>query len=54
MTATHIATCNCGSVRIVANGPPVRIGLCALHNLPQGEWRTVHGERHLDCRLCDG
>jgi hypothetical protein len=28
MTATHIATCNCGSVRIIANGPPVRIGLC--------------------------
>ena len=22
-----------------------------LHNLPQGEWRTVHGKRHLDCRL---
>ena len=28
MTATHIATCNCGSVRIIANGPPVRVGLC--------------------------
>ena len=28
MTATRIATCSCGSVRIVAKGQPVRVGLC--------------------------
>jgi hypothetical protein len=28
MGATRVATCNCGSIRIIANGPPVRVGLC--------------------------
>jgi hypothetical protein len=28
MATTRVATCNCGSVRIIAVGPPVRVGLC--------------------------
>ena len=44
MTATHIATCNCGSVRIIANGPPLRIGLCHCTTCRKGKWR-VHGKR---------
>jgi hypothetical protein len=28
MAAGRVATCNCGSVRIIAHGPPVRVGLC--------------------------
>ena len=28
MLVTRTATCNCGSVQVVANGPPIRVGLC--------------------------
>ena len=56
MTATHIATCNCGSVRIIANGPPVRIGLCHCTTCRKGSGApfTANAIWTADCVTVEG
>ena len=56
MTATHIATCNCGSVRIIANGPPVRVGLCHCTTCRKGSGApfTANAIWTADCVTVEG
>jgi hypothetical protein len=56
MTATRIATCNCGSVRLVANGPPVRVGLCHCTTCRKGSGApfTVNAIWTADCVTVEG
>jgi hypothetical protein len=56
MTATRIATCNCGSVRLIANGPPVRVGLCHCTTCRKesGAPFTVNAIWTTDCVTVEG